>query len=344
MFWADGVALDEAPDSAKAAYSRPCDLWPAFCCQPNGTRKPPLPSCPRPFKLPSMHSMTGFGRGTAVTDAWRATVEAGSVNRKQAEVVVQAPRELAELEARIRKAVQAVVSRGRVQITINLERAGDAATSLQVDAPLARAFHQAFVELSQLVGSTVEPTAADYLRQPGLMNFGLGIIDPGEAWAAIEPALTDALAALAAMRETEGGHLREDFLARLETLAGFARRIAADAPARPVRQRELLMKRLRDSGLDIDPNDDRVVKELALFADRCDVSEELTRLDSHFAKFREYLDAAEPPGRALDFLCQELFREFNTIGSKANDAGIAHVIVEAKTELEKIREQVQNVE
>ena len=87
-----------------------------------------------------------------------------------------------------------------------------------------------------------------------------------------------------------------------------------------------------------------MIRELALYADRCDVSEELTRLDSHFAKFREYLDAAEPPGRALDFLCQELFREFNTIGSKANDAGIAQVIVEAKTELEKIREQVQNVE
>lgn len=291
-----------------------------------------------------MHSMTGFGRGTAVTDGWRATVEAGSVNRKQAEVVVQAPRELAELEIRIRKTVQAVVSRGRVQVSINLERAGDAGSALHVDTPLARAFHRAFVELSQVVGSPVEPTAADYLRQPGLMNLGLGMVEPEEAWKAIEPALTDALAALAAMRETEGRHLREDFLARLETLASFAARIAADAPARPARQRELLMKRLRDAGLELDPNDERVIRELALYADRCDVSEELTRLDSHFAKFREYLDAAEPPGRALDFLCQELFREFNTIGSKANDAGIAQVIVEAKTELEKIREQVQNVE
>ena len=108
--------------------------------------------------------------------------------------------------------------------------------------------------------------------------------------------------------------------------------------------RRELTQRLRDAGLDLDPADDRVTRELALFADRCDVSEELTRLDSHFLKFREYLDAAEPPGRALDFLCQELFREFNTIGSKANDASIAQTIVEAKTELEKIREQVQNVE
>ena len=291
-----------------------------------------------------MHSMTGFGRGSAVTDAWRATVEIGAVNRKQAEVVVQAPRELAELESRVRKAALAVVSRGRVQISINLERAEGAAAAIRVDAALARAFHQAFAEIGRAVGEAVSPTAADYLRQQGIVSAGESAADAEVAWKAIEPALADALAALAAMRETEGGHLKEDFLVRLETLAGFARRIAAEAPARPVRQRELLMKRLRDAGLDLDPADERVVRELALFADRCDVSEELTRLDSHFAKFREYLDASEPPGRALDFLCQEMFREFNTIGSKANDAGIAQTIVEAKTELEKIREQVQNVE
>ena len=146
------------------------------------------------------------------------------------------------------------------------------------------------------------------------------------------------------MRKSEGDHLKEDFLTRLGTLTAFAGKIAADAPARPIRQRELLTKRLREANLDLDPGDERVVKELAIFADRCDVSEELTRLDSHFSKFREYVNATEPSGRALDFLCQELFREFNTIGSKANDAGIAQTIVEAKAELEKIREQVQNVE
>ena len=117
-----------------------------------------------------------------------------------------------------------------------------------------------------------------------------------------------------------------------------------EAPGRPLRQRELLTKRLRDAGLDIDLDDERVLRELALFADRCDISEELTRLQSHFSKFRDYLQSSEPAGRPLDFLCQELFREFNTIGSKANDAGIAQTVVEAETELEKIREQVQNLE
>ena len=291
-----------------------------------------------------MHSMTGFGRGSSATDAWHATVEIGSVNRKQAEVVVQAPRELAALEARIRKCVLGVASRGRIQVSINLERAEGASAAIRVDAALAHAFHDAFIELGKTVGHPLLPTASDYLRQPGIISLSGGDIDAEEAWLAIEPALNDALGGLVVMRRTEGEHLKTDFHTRLNSLVSFTEKIAADAPSRLIRQRELLSKRLRDAGLDLDPADERVTRELALFADRCDVSEELTRLDSHFAKFREYMDAAEPPGRALDFLCQELFREFNTIGSKSNDAGISQTIVEAKTELEKIREQVQNVE
>jgi uncharacterized protein (TIGR00255 family) len=291
-----------------------------------------------------MHSMTGFGRGSATSETWHAAVEINSVNRKQAEVVVQAPRELSELDGRIRKVVLGVVSRGRIQVSINLERGQGALAAIRVDMLLAQAFHHAFVDLSQAVGHEVTPTAADYVRQPGILNTGAGEIDVEDAWQTIKPALDEALAALVMMRETEGSHLKQDLLTRLDALAAFVAKINAEAPARPIRQRELLTKRLREAGLDLDPADERVARELALFADRCDVSEELTRLDSHFTKFREYLDAAEPPGRALDFLCQELFREFNTIGSKANDAGIAQTIVEAKTELEKIREQVQNVE
>ena len=291
-----------------------------------------------------MHSMTGFGRGSAATDAWQASVEISAVNRKQAEVVVQAPRELNELDARIRKAVLTVVSRGRIQVSINVERSQGAAADFRIDPALALAFSKAFGELGRTVGYPVLPAAADFLRQPGIIAAGNSEIDAEAAWLVIEPALTAALTQLTAMRESEGSHLKADFLTRLEVLISFARKIAAEAPSRPIRQRELLTKRLRDAGLELDLTDERVAKEIALFADRCDVSEEITRLDSHFAKFREYLQSAEPPGRALDFLCQELFREFNTIGSKANDAAIAQTVVEAKTELEKIREQVQNVE
>lgn len=288
--------------------------------------------------------MTGFGRGFSATDAWQATVEISAVNRKQAEVVVQSPRELNELEPRVRKTVLAVVSRGRIQVSLTLERPQGSATEFKIDPAIARAFSKAFGELGRTVGYPVLPAAADFLRQPGIITAGAAEIDADAAWAAVEPALKDALTQLAAMRSSEGMHLNADFLARLATLESHATTIRSEAPGRPVRQRELLTKRLRDAGLDLDLADERVVREIALFADRCDVSEEITRLDSHFAKFRDYLNAPEPAGRALDFLCQELFREFNTIGSKANDASIAQTVVEAKTELEKIREQVQNVE
>ena len=288
--------------------------------------------------------MTGFGRGSAATEAWHATVEITSVNRKQAEVVMQAPRELAELDARIRKSVLALLSRGRIQVSINIERSQGSAADFSIDPKLALAFSTAFTALGKITGQCVTPTASDFLRQPGIIAIGSGEIDAEAAWLAIEPALDTALVHITAMRASEGSHLKTDFLTRLETLISFSRKIAAEAPGRPIRQRELLAKRLRDAGLDLDPADERVAREIAIFADRCDISEEITRLDSHFSRFREYLDAVEPPGRALDFLCQELFREFNTIGSKANDASIAQTIVEAKTELEKIREQVQNIE
>ncbi len=288
--------------------------------------------------------MTGFGRGAAATAEWQATVEISAVNRKQAEIVVQAPRELNELDSRIRKAVLTVVSRGRIQVSITVGRSAGTSADFRIDSALALAFSAAFTELEKTVGYPVLPAAADFLRQPGIIAAGNFEIDAEAAWLAIEPALADALAQLTAMRESEGSHLKADFTTRLNELISSARKIAGEAPGRPVRQRELLMKRLRDAGLELELTDERVVKEIALFADRCDVSEEITRLDSHFAKFRDYLDADEPPGRALDFLCQELFREFNTIGSKANDAAIAQTVVEAKTELEKIREQIQNVE
>ncbi|MEI7910741.1 MAG: YicC/YloC family endoribonuclease [Verrucomicrobiota bacterium] len=288
--------------------------------------------------------MTGFGRGCAVTDVWLAKVELSTVNRKQAEVVVQLPRELAELDASIRKHVQNTVSRGRVQVSVNLEHAQDCPAAVRVDATLASAFEAAFSQLSTLLDRQVLPDASDFLRQPGVLAIGSREMDAATAWTAIEPALHEALAQLTTMRSREGADLMADFTTRLDLLDALRQRIASAAPERPLRQRELLLKRLRELGLELDSGDERVLRELALFADRCDISEELTRLDSHCTKFREYMHAAEPPGRPLDFLCQEIFREFNTIGAKANDAAIAHTVVEAKTELEKIREQVQNVE
>ena len=165
---------------------------------------------------------------------------------------------------------------------------------------------------------------------------------------AILPALTAGLESLMTMRASEGSHLKKDTLDRLSILEAEAGFIESHAPAVLTRYRENLHKRLTDhmSGLEIDLTDERILKEIGLFAEKCDISEEITRLSSHFQKFREYLASAgdQPVGRSLDFLCQELNREFNTIGSKANDAQLAQHVVNAKTELEKIREQIQNVE
>lgn len=288
--------------------------------------------------------MTGFGRGTASSEIWHASVEISSVNRKQAEVVVQVPRELNELECRIRNNVLEALSRGRAVVSLTLEPAASKVPEVKIDAALAKALHQAFADLGSTLGQDLTPSVNDYLRQPGIITVSSGQMDPEATWLAIGPALGQAIAALVEMRSAEGGHLKDDFLARLGTLDGYASKIAEMGNERPQRQREMLLKRLRDSGLEIDLDDERLVREVAMFADRCDISEELTRLQSHFDKFRSYLESGEPCGRPLDFLCQELFREFNTIGSKANDADIAQTVVEAKTELEKIREQVQNVE
>ena len=180
-----------------------------------------------------MHSMTGFGRGSAATDVWQANVEISAVNRKQAEVVLQAPRELNELDARVRKAVLGAVSRGRIQVSINIEPAAGALGDFRIDPALALAFSNAFSELEKTVGYPVVPTAADFLRQPGIIAAGNSDIDAEAVWLAVEPALSDALKQLAAMRESEGSHLKSDFLARLDILVSFARKIATEAPRPP---------------------------------------------------------------------------------------------------------------
>jgi uncharacterized protein (TIGR00255 family) len=293
-----------------------------------------------------MQSMTGFGRGTHVTEHWQATVEASAINRKQVEIVTNLPRALQCLESNVRQSTLPRISRGRVQLTIRLEKSStDDGSQIRINPALAKSLEAAFSELSKTIGRELRPSAADFAKYPGILETNdLDQIEPELAWRIIDPALNQALRDMNAMRNAEGNHLKLDFIQRLQTLADLTGSISQQAPYRPQRQRELLQKRLSEIGIHLEEHDERLAKELALFADRCDISEELTRLDSHFAKFHEYLNSTEATGRQLDFLCQELFREFNTIGSKANDAQIAQTVVEAKTEIEKIREQVQNIE
>lgn len=288
--------------------------------------------------------MTGFGRGSATNEHGSANIEIAGVNRKQAEVVVQGIRDLAELEARIRKIASERISRGRLQISVQITPADGESGGMILDPHLAQQLEQCFAELSTQVGRVVHPSASDFLKAPGVIRMDDRGMDPNHAWGLIKPALEAALSQFFEMRAREGEQLATDLGARMKTLRVLRQEMGDLAPQRPKRYREVLLKRLSDAGLELEIDDERVQREIALFADRCDISEELTRLDAHFVAFSEFLERSEPVGRPLDFLCQELNREFNTIGSKASDAAIAQKVVRAKTELEKIREQVQNIE
>ena len=290
-----------------------------------------------------MQSMTGFGRGEETTAAFHVEVEASSVNRKQAEVSLSLPHGLTEIEPLLRKQALSHFSRGRVSLAIKINSLDPLASSLQIDASKAEALKLAFDKLSDQLGQPFPLSTQDFLRMPDQFLIDDGY-DLSKVLPAIQPALTKALEALTIARGEEGQALQDDLSQRLAIIQNLTEEVTTIAPSVPIRQRELLLQRLSETGLEIDAADERVLKEIALFCDRCDISEELTRLAAHFQKFNELLIATTPVGRPLDFLCQELNREFNTIGSKANNSQIAHHIVSAKTELEKIREQVQNIE
>ncbi|MBK8091551.1 MAG: YicC family protein [Verrucomicrobiaceae bacterium] len=292
-----------------------------------------------------MRSMTGFGRGEARRDGVTWMVECGSVNRKQLELAVNLPRDLAELEGSVRGVVAAAVSRGRVNIIVRSEStASTGENAVQVDEALARQYHRALHSLALKLELPAEVTLQDLIRQPGVVSLQQTETSADTAWPAIEEALGIALRQMMAMREAEGAHLRHDIESRLQHIEEILTSIRERAATVPEHQRRVLRQRLEEAGVPLPLDDERLVKEIALFADRTDISEELSRAASHVKQFRAYLDSKEPAGRSLDFLLQEFFREFNTMGSKANNADIAHHVVTAKTELEKIREQVQNAE
>lgn len=291
-----------------------------------------------------MKSMTGFGRGESrQADGTTWVVECSSVNRKQLEVSVNLPRDLHDLETQVRNQVAAVCSRGRVNVHIRSD-AADAVKLPHLDETVAAQYVQSLRQLAEKLGISPEISLSDITRLPGVLTAESVAADPEASWPPIQEALTVALEQLLVMRGTEGHHLREEMDTRLVTIESLAAVIAEKAPLVPEHQRQVLHQRLEQAGLPLPLDDERLLKEIALFADRTDISEELSRAASHLKQFRSYLASSEPVGRSLDFLVQEFFREFNTMGSKCNNAEIAHAVVSAKTELEKIREQIQNLE
>src|SRR5215471_3747489 len=293
-----------------------------------------------------MKSMTGYGRGDCSQDGFKITVELSSVNRKQSEISVNLPRELELLEAQIRELINKYISRGRLTVRVALHAgASRLSARMHLNTPLAKAYAR---ELSRLARQLKlpGPVTLDHLaRAPGVFQTDEQLAEEEDFWPAVQKALAKALVGLVKMREREGTHLAKDLEQRVAIMRKAVLHIQKHAPTVAEKYRQQLVERIKSAGLEAPgADDDRLLKEVVYFADRSDISEELTRLQSHFQQFDDCLDSKEPVGRTLDFLAQEMNREINTIGSKANDSKISRAVVTLKAELEKFREQAQNVE
>ena len=292
-----------------------------------------------------MRSMTGYGRGEAAKDGFKFTVELNSINRKQSDISINLPKELVELEPRIRDEINAHLSRGRINVVVAFHRSNaKAEEQVELDRALAKAYQHAIQKLQKELKLNGSLTLDTILRAPGVMKLAEATMDAESVWPNVEAALRKAIAGLVKMREKEGRFLANDLTERLNLLEGGLELIRKSAPEIVTRYREQLHARVKAAGIDVPMDDERLVKEVVFFADRCDISEEITRLSSHLKQFRDGLKSNEPVGRTLDFLAQEMGREINTIGSKANAAEISQQVVKMKAELEKIREQIQNIE
>ena len=291
-----------------------------------------------------MNSMTGYGRGEAARGGAKFTVEISTVNRKQAELSLYLPRELDALESRARDEINAKVSRGRIAARVQWTAKSGERAQVEIDRNLANQYAKEYRKLAADLKLGGEVSLDTILRAPGVLQTSEEELDVESLWTPLRTAVRAALKELLAMRAREGANLKKDLQKRIDALQKSVKAVKRQAPRTVRRHREALLDRLNQSGLDLKLDDERVLKEVALFADRIDITEELTRLESHFGQFTDYAKSKGPVGRTLDFLSQEMNREVNTIGSKANDPVISRLVVAMKSELEKFREQVQNVE
>ena len=296
-----------------------------------------------------MRSMTGYGRATIEVGGRRLVVEARSVNHRFLEVKVRLPFPDSGLEAQIVQEVRRYVDRGVVSIGLK-EEGGGRTPEVRVNLELARhvkaELERLHRELDAGTGLPVEGrvTLEMIAEYPGVMRSSEGYVDAELLWNGLRPGLTAALEALNESRAREGAALCEDLRARAGTIAGFRTeigRLGADGPPHYRQRLEERLARMLQPG-EVDPQ--RLAQEVAILADRVDVSEELTRLTTHLGELDRLLDEQVPIGRRLDFLVQELNREVNTVGAKSQSAPIAQLVVHAKAELERLREQIQNVE
>ena len=290
-----------------------------------------------------MRSMTGCGRSQQREGAWEVTVELKAVNHRFLDIACRLPRSLAFLEEIVRKTLNARLRRGHVDVFVTVARTDASDRQVQVDEALAAAYRDAAVRLAEVLGRAQSLDLAQLMAMEGVVTVTESDMDEEAVSAACRRAMDEAIDQLCAMREREGESLRADLTVHLDAAAALRENILLRAPKVVEDYRTRLQQRLAQLGADgVEPQ--RVAQEVAIMADRCAIDEELSRLESHIGQLRAYLDTKGEIGKKLDFLIQEMNREANTIGSKASDAQIAQLVVDLKSEIEKLREQVQNVE
>lgn len=287
-------------------------------------------------------SMTGYGRCQQVINGRDITVELKSVNHRYFEFSCRLPRSLGYLEDKLKGLVQGCISRGKCDLFLSV--GADAANTVRPNLALAEAYLAALRELAGKTGLPDDVGVSQLMRLPDVFTVEKAAVDEDALWQDVREAAERALSDFVAMRRAEGDRLRDDILARLDAVAALVGVVKEQSPRTVAEYRERLYQKLSALLADRTVDDARVLTEAAIFADRVAVDEETVRIESHLAQFRSILSESEPVGRKLDFLTQELNREANTIGSKTLDAPMAAVVVQLKSELEKIREQIQNIE
>lgn len=290
-------------------------------------------------------SMTGFGRGELKSEIHNFKVEIKAVNHRYNDISVKMPRHIGYLEENIKKVIKAKINRGKIDVYVNLEYINDSSIDIKVDIPLAKSYKAALEELSNELNLGDNIRLNNILGIPEIIKTERKELDEDTTWDCLKEALNSAVLDIMSMKTAEGEALKEDMIMRLRKIEKIVLDIEKRSPVVVLEYRDKLNERIKEL-LDKDANidEDRIAYEVVFFADKSNIDEEIVRLKSHINQFISILEDTDQIGRKLDFLIQEMNREINTIGSKANDMLISQNVVEVKSEIEKIREQVQNVE
>ena len=290
-----------------------------------------------------LQSMTGYGSGKAARNGWEVTADLKTVNHRFLDVSLRLPRNLLFLEQPARELISSELKRGHVDVFLNVQNTEESFQEVQTDLHLAKAYARAAEMISEATGEEQDLNIRTLIGLQGVVTLTEKEMDQETVTILCGEALNEALVQLQAMRTREGSHLREDLKTHLDAAAAQREKILIRAPMVVKEYKAKLESRLAQMGVSgVDPQ--RLAQEVALLADRCAIDEELSRLQSHIDQMNRYLDAKGEIGKKMDFLIQEMNREANTIGSKASDAEIAQGVVDLKSEIEKMREQIQNVE